>query len=230
MMINNNQIHPTAIIGENVSLGSNNTIGPFSIIEGNTIIGDNNTIGPHVVIGCEPTDSKHIERNIDSMILRIGNNNIIREYSLIELPCYENETIVGNNVFLMQGVHISHDVHLLDNVTITNFSVLAGIVKVLQGADIAMSCSINQYTTIGHYSICATNAAVMKNVKPFSRFIPNKPISVNYYAIKKFGFEEYTEEIENYVLNGTMPTSKIIVLIINEFDQWVAKYGHNTYE
>ena len=47
-----------------------------------------------------------------------------------------------------------------------------------------MACTINQYTVIGQYSIVATNAACMKNVKPFSRYIPGKPLSVNYYAIK----------------------------------------------
>ena len=47
--------------------------------------------------------------------------------------------------------------------------------------------------------------------------------------IVKYGFEEYTEEIENYVLNGVNPTSPKIVEIINKFNFWVDKYGHKTY-
>ncbi|MEG2227271.1 MAG: hypothetical protein RRY39_02095 [Odoribacter sp.] len=224
-----NIIHPTAIIGSNVVLGKNNNIGPYSILDGNIVIGDNNIIGPHVIIGCEPTDTKHIEKNNDCRLL-IGNNNIIREFSLIELPCYEKETIICDDVFIMQGVHISHDVHIKDKVVITNTSVIAGIVKILEGANISMACTINQYSVIGQYSIAATNSAVMKNIKPFSRYIPNKPLSVNKYALTKFGFEEYEKEITDYVLYDIPVVSEKLKLIMNEFNYWVAKYGHNTYK
>ncbi len=227
-ILEKNNIHPTAIIGPEVKLGRNNIVGPYTIIEGNTEIGDNNIIGPHVTIGCPPTDNKKIEQ-VGEKRLIIGNNNDIREYSLIEMPCYENETIIENNVFLMQGVHVSHDVHLRNNTVITNSSILAGIVKVLEGANVAMACAINQYTIIGQYSIVAANTACMKNVRPFSRYIPGKPTSVNTYAIRKFGFEEYLDEISKYVLENTDVSSPIIVKIITEFDKWVEKYGHSTY-
>lgn len=228
-MQNNNNIHPTAIIGKDVVLGINNTIGPYTIIDGPIIIGDNNMIGSHVVLGCNATDTKKVDYGYSNPIVKIGNNNIIREFSLIEQPCYEEQTIIGDNVFIMQGVHVSHDCHIKNNAVITNMSVLAGIAKILDGANIAMGCTINQYTVIGHYSIVATNSACMKNVKPFSRYIPNKPNSVNYYAIKKYGFEEYTEEIENYIINDIIPTSPQIIEIIDEFNYWVNKYGHKTY-
>lgn len=224
-----NMIHPTAIIGDEVEIGYGNIIHPYTIIEGKVKIGNNNNIGPHVIIGCEPTDTKHIERDLENQQVIIGNNNIIREFSLIEQPCYENVTEICDDVFIMQGVHISHDVVLCNKSVITNQSVLAGIVKVLDGANIAMACTINQYTTIGHYSIVATNAACMRNVKPFSRYIPGKANTVNYYAIKKFGYEAYTEEIEDYVLNNKEVISPVLKKITGEFDFWVNKYGHKTY-
>lgn len=224
-----NDIHPTAIIGANVKLGEGNKIGPYAIIEGNTIIGNNNYFGPHTAIGVAPTDTKYIDFKYGIPQLIIGNNNIIREFCVIEQPCYEEKSSIGNNVFLMQGVHLSHDNILFDNVVITNQCVVGGIAKILDGADLGMACTINQYTVVGQYSIVATNSACMKNVKPFSRYIPNKPISANTYAIKKYGFEEYTEEIENYVLNGVNPTSPKIVEIINKFNFWVDKYGRKTY-
>ena len=224
-----NIIHPTAIIGSNVILGNGNKIGAYAIIEGNTIIGDNNYIGPHTAIGVEPTDTKYIDFKFGIPQLIIGNNNIIREFCVIEQPCYEEKTHIGNNVFLMQGVHLSHDNILFDKVVITNQCVVGGIAKILEGADLGMACTVNQYTVIGQYSIVATNSACMKNVKPFSRYIPNKPNSVNYYAIKKYGFDEYTKEIENYVLQNIQPTSSKIKQIIEEFDYWVNKYGHKTY-
>lgn len=224
-----NKIHPTAIIGDNVTLGDNNTIGAYAIIEGNTIIGNNNKFGPHTAIGVEPTDTKNIDFEFGTPKLIIGDNNIIREFCVVEQPCYEALSKIGNHVFLMQGVHLSHDNILKDHVVITNQCVIGGIAKLLDGADLGMGCTINQYSTIGHYSIVATGAPCMKNVKPFSRYIPNKPISVNTYALKKYGLMDYVEEITAYVMDEVNPTSPIIKTIIEEFDHWVQKYGHETY-
>jgi len=92
-----------------------------------------------------------------------------------------------------------------------------------------MGCTINQYTVIGHYSIVATGSACMKNVKPFSRYIPTKSISVNTYAIKKYGFVEFESEITEYVMNDIYPSSTVVRLIIDEFNQWVSIYGRDTY-
>lgn len=225
-----NEIHPTAIIGKDVVLGKGNKILPYTIIDGPTIIGDNNIIGPHAIIGCPPTDTKKVSLDFKNPHLRIGNNNIIREFCVIEQPCYEELTIIGNEVFLMQGVHISHDVHLNDKVVITNTSVLAGIVKMLEGSYLGMACTVNQYTVIGQYSIVATNSACMKNVKPFSRYIPNKPISVNKYAIEKYGFSEYEREIFDYVLHNKEVKSEKLMSIIVDFEKFVNLYGHETYK
>lgn len=224
-----NKIHPTAIIGPDVELGNNNIIGPYTIIDGKTYIGDNNIIETHVYIGGFGEDTKNPRYDHSDRIIRIGNNNIIKEFTAIQKPAYEDVTYVGNNVFLMHGVHVPHDTHIYDKAVVTPLCVLGGITKILTGANIGMGCTINQYTVIGQYSIVATNSACMKNVRPFSRYIPNKPISVNEYAIKKYGFEEYEEEIAAYVLNNEPVKSPILVEIVNEFDEWVAKYGHKTY-
>lgn len=202
---------------------------PYTIINEGVKIGDNNVIGPHTVIGVPATDSKKIVSKIPTISVEIGDNNIIREFCVIEKPCYENISIIKNNTFLMQGVHLSHDNIIEDNVVITNACILGGIAKILEGANLGMACTINQYTIIGQYSIVATNTACMKNVRPFSRYIPNKPNSVNYYAIKKYNFEEYTSEIEDYVLRNITPKSERIAKIIFDFETWVNKYGHPTY-
>lgn len=225
-----NNIHVTAIIGKDVIIGKNNTVLPYSIIYDGVKIGDNNIIGPHAIIGSPATDTKKIESNIPKICIEIGNNNIIREFTVIEKPCYENITLIKNNTFLMQGVHLSHDNIIENDVVITNSCILGGIAKILEGANLGMACTINQYVIIGQFSIVATNVACMKNVKPFSRYIPNKLITVNYYAVEKYGFKEYKEEIEAYVLNGIKPKSDKLIKIIDEFDYWVSKYNKDTYK
>lgn len=48
-------IHPTAVIGENVTLGNNVSISPYVVIESGSVIGDNCSIKGHVFIGHDVT-------------------------------------------------------------------------------------------------------------------------------------------------------------------------------
>ena len=225
-----NQIHQSVIIEGDVQLGDNNRILPNCIIYGPVEIGCDNIIGPNVVIGTPGQDTRNRYYDSSNCRIKIGNRNIIREFTAIQKPCYEDITFVGDDVYIMQSVHIPHDAHLYDKVVVTPMTVLAGLVKVLDGANLAIGCALNQRTTIGQYSIAAAGAVVMKNIKPFSRYIPGKPISVNKYAIDKYGFSAYSDEIAAYVLEDVMPTSTEITNIVNVFNQWVEKYGLETYK
>jgi UDP-N-acetylglucosamine acyltransferase len=218
LLVNMNDIHNTAIIGDNVELGMGNVILPNSIIYGPTIIGNNNIIGPNTVIGMPGQDTRSPRYDSSECKIKIGNNNIIREFTSIQKPCYNEITELGDDIYLMQGVHIPHDAIIESGVVITPMCVLAGITTVQKNANIGMGATVNQYCVIGQYSIVATGAAVMKNVKPFSRYIPNKPISVNTYAIEKFGFTEYLSEITAYVIENSRPESDVIRRIIDSFN------------
>jgi UDP-N-acetylglucosamine acyltransferase len=213
-----NEIHHTAIIGKNVTLGVNNKILPFTIIEGPTFIGDNNVIGPNVCIGMPGQDTRNKYYESKFSKIEIGSNNIIREFCSVQKPCYQDVTKIFNDVFLMQGVHIPHDCIISDSVVITPNCSLAGLTKVLTGANLGMLSSVNQHCVIGQYSIIATGSAVMKNVKPFSKYIPGKPLNVNLYSLKKFGFMDFENEINDYVLRDILPKSVLISNIINEFN------------
>jgi len=226
----NNNIHPTAIIDSRVTIGSNNVILPYTIIYGPTEIGDDNIIGPNVVIGMPGQDTRNPRYDSSNCFIKIGSRNIIREFTSIQKPCYEDITLIGDDVYLMQSVHIPHDTHISNKVVVTPMCVVGGITRILEGANLGMGSTINQYNVIGQYSIVATGAAVMKNVKPFSRYIPYKPISVNEYAIKKFGFEKYLDEISAYVLEDMKPTSDMIVQLINEFNEKHQKSGREIYK
>ncbi|QTY27705.1 hypothetical protein [Flavobacterium sp. CS20] len=225
-----NKIHKTVLIDDDVILGKNNIIHPNTIIQGLTKIGDNNIIGPNVIIGSLGQDTRNPRYDYSNCKIEIGNNNIIREFTAIQKPCYENLTFIGNNVFLMQSVYIPHDAHIYDNVVITPMCVLAGITRILDGANIGMGATINQYNVIGQYSIIATGSATMNNVKPFSKYIPGKKISVNKYAIEKYGFEEQIDEITKYVIEDIFPKNDIIVSIIEKFNTLHFKSGRKIYK
>jgi UDP-N-acetylglucosamine acyltransferase len=224
-----NKIHETCIMDDRVELGVNNEILPYTVIYGPTKIGDNNIIGPHVVIGTPGEDTKNPRHQSHDRYIEIGDNNIIKEFTAIQKPCYEEITRIGNNVFLMHGVHVPHDTILHDEVVVTPLVVLGGISKVLKGANIGMGATIHQYSIIGQYSMVATGAAVVKNVKPFSRYIPGKPITVNDYALRKFGFEDSTDEISRYVLEDILPKQEELIRIIEEYNSWHLQSGRKQY-
>jgi len=224
-----NQIDKTAIIEGDVKMGTGNVILPFTYIRGPVIIGSNNIIGPHVAIGTPGQDTRNPRYFCDDKLIEIGDNNIIREFTGIQKPAYENLTKLGSGIYLMQSVHIPHDAIIEDDVVITPMVAMAGIVRILKASNIGMGATINQKNVIGQYSIVATGASAMKKVLPFSRYIPGKPISVNSYAVKKFGFEEYSDEISKYVLEGVTPKSEPILKVVEHYNKIASQSKLETY-
>lgn len=213
-----NKIHPTVIITGEVELGSGNEILPYSVLIGPLVIGDGNYIGPHVTIGTPGQDTRNPRYDASSSRIRIGSNNIIREYTAIQKPCYRDITSIGDRCFLMQSVHVPHDAVIEDEVVITPMVVMGGICRIMRGANLGISSSVHQYGVVGPYSIVGMGAAATKNVRPFSRHVPGKPVSVNQYAIEKFGFSEHADEISRYVLHDEAPRSGAIQHVVREFE------------
>ncbi len=214
-----NKIHPTAIIGDNVILGENNEVGAYTVIEGPTIIGDNNIIGHHVVVGSPGENSKNPRYDSTNAQIKIGNNNIFKEFTSIQKPCYKDITRIENDVFLMHGVYVPHDAILENKVIAMPSSSIGGIAVLLEGASIGMGAKIHQYSIVGHYSFIAMGSALNKNVRPFTLYIRNQAPKVNAYAVKKFGFDDYTDQISKYVLEGVDPTIDEILKFTEEFQK-----------
>jgi len=175
------QVHPTSIIEDGVVLGENVDIGPFchitgdvTIGEGTTIssfnyiegpakIGKDNFIGPNCVIG---TPAEH--KNADSVgEIIIGDGNTIRELTVIQRGTGERDTQIGNRCFIMDHVHIAHDVLVANDVTVAPNVVFGGHSVVLDGATIGIGSSTHQFSTIGAYSMIGMNSTVTRDVPPF---------------------------------------------------------------
>lgn len=224
-----NVIHPTAIIEGNVVIGEGNEIGPYSVIYGPLTIGNRNWIGPHVTIGTPGQDTRNPRYDSSDSRIEIGSDNIIREYTAIQKPCYRDVTRIGNRVFIMQSVHVPHDAVINDDVVITPMVVMGGIVNILQGANLAVGCSVHQYSVVGHYSIVSMGSSLTKNVRPFLKYVPRKSPAVNDYAIKKYGFEIVREEIVAYLMDAIQPKDARLVKIVNEFEKLSAQSGRDVY-
>lgn len=177
-------IHPTAIIEEGAILGENVSIGPFTIIgpkvkigdnttvasntviEGATIIGKNNRIFSNAAVGTIPQDLKFKGEEVE---LIIGDNNIIREFTLLN-PGTEGGgsiTKIGNNNLLMGYVHLGHDVIVGDNCVLANGVALAGHVEIGNHIVIGAYTPVHQFVHIGDYVMVGGGSAIAQDIPPY---------------------------------------------------------------
>ena len=189
------------IIGENVKIGANSTIGHNSIIESNVVIGKNCNIGSNVIIkksiigndvsiqdgaiigkkgfGFFPNKYKNIRYPHIGMVI-IGNNVEIGCNNTIDRGSLSN-TIIGNNSFLDNQVHIAHNVKIGINCIIAGQVGIAGSSTIGDNVMIGGQAGISGHLTIGNNVKIAGGSGVIKN-------IPDNTKVMGYPAkdIKKF--------------------------------------------
>jgi UDP-N-acetylglucosamine acyltransferase len=163
-----NRVHPTAVIADDVVLGSDNVIGAFAVILGPTTIGDRNWIGPQVVIGT-PAEIRGIDHGLDAggvgTGIRIGNANVIREYTTIHQGHYASTTI-GDGCYLMNRCYLAHDDVVHDGVTMASGATLGGHVHVGAGANLGMGVIVHQRRVIGGLAMVGMGAVVTRDLPP----------------------------------------------------------------
>ena len=192
------------LIGENVKIGKSSSIGNNSIIESNVIIGNNCSIGSNVIIkksiignsvsildgaiigkkgfGFFPKKNKNIRYpHIGIVIIgnnvEIGCNNTIDRGSL-------SDTIIGNNCFFDNQVHLAHNVKIGNNCIIAGQVGIAGSSTIGNNVMIGGQVGISGHLKIGDNVKIAGGSGVIKN-------IPNNIKVMGYPAkdIKKFILE-----------------------------------------
>ena len=184
-------IHNSSIIDKKAKIGKNVKIGPFCYvgpevhisdevelisnvhIEGNTKIGKKTKIFPFACIGTIPQDLKF---EGESSILRIGENNTIREYVTINPGTKGGggETVVGNNCLLMISSHVAHDCHVGNDVVIANNVPLGGHVTIEDSVIIGGNSAVQQFTRIGRLAMIGGMTGVLKDVIPFGLSFGNR--------------------------------------------------------
>ncbi len=159
-------IGPYTIIGDNVAIAGGTRVGAHCLIEGNTTLGENCEIFTGAVIGSRPQDLKY---RGEKSFLRIGDNNIIREYCTFNPGTAEGgETVVGNNNLFMAYSHIAHDCRVGNYCTIANNGTLAGHVTIEDRAVVGGLVAIHQFVRVGTISIIGGCSKVVQDIPPYS--------------------------------------------------------------
>ena len=166
------RIHPTSTIGEysiiedGVEIGPNCRIDSHVVIKRYTTLGEGNHIHSGAQLGIDPMDKKFREEN--RSYLRIGNNNVFREYATVSRATQpEAETTVGDNNYIMSYVHIAHDCHLAGNITICTCTGLAGHCTIEDGVFMSHGIGVHQFSRVGRLSMVAANTRINKDIPPY---------------------------------------------------------------
>jgi UDP-N-acetylglucosamine acyltransferase len=155
-----NNIHPTAIIGDNVELG------------------DNNIIGAYCIIGsmAEHRHCKHLGK------VKIGNNNIITGLVTIDAGT-EFTTTIGDGCYIMKHSYIAHDCIIHNNVTISAGVKIGGHCIINDNVNLGMNATIHQRVEIPTRCMIGASAFVGKKsiLRPRYKYVgvPVKELGEN---------------------------------------------------
>ncbi|MDR1401467.1 MAG: acyl-ACP--UDP-N-acetylglucosamine O-acyltransferase [Puniceicoccales bacterium] len=178
-------VHGSAIIGENVSLGRGVAIGPYAIVEDGVTVGDGTKISSHAilragtiigsdclvdsfaVIGGLPQDENFNWQTTSGVL--IGDNTLIREYVTVNRATAESAvTKVGNNCMLQSGAHVAHDCVVGDETVLASGCMLGGHAKVGPKCFIGGGAAVHQWVVIGSHVILGGLSATSLNIPPYA--------------------------------------------------------------
>jgi len=235
--MNNNYVHPDAKIGADVK------IDPFSHIAGNVEISDGCWIGPHVVImdnvkigknckiypgaviGGEPQDYKYAG---EETFVEIGDNVIIREYATINRGTVNSgrgTTKIGNNCMIMSYCHVAHDCHIADNVILTSYVGVAGVVDIDEYSIVGGLSAIHQFARIGAHCMLSGGTVTSKDIPPYI-IAGKRPVAfggVNIIGLRRRGFSnekiDEIREIYKVIYHSGLNTTDACNKIESDFNE-----------
>ena len=128
------EIHPTAIIGENVKLGDNIAIGAYCVINDNAVIGDNVTIRPYVYIGHNTRVGNDCDIYTGAVVHEnciLGNRVVLRAKAVIggEGFGFATENGVHTHIPQVGNVILEDDVEIGSCTTIDNATMGSTLVR-----------------------------------------------------------------------------------------------------
>lgn len=205
-------IHPTAIISKGAELGQDVQIGPYCVVDDKTQIGDRTvlrgfvrvcnyteigsdcTMHDHATIGGDPQDLSY---SGEISYARLGNNIVCREYVTVNRASGEGEeTAIGDGCFIMEGVHMAHNVRVGAECTIANKAGLSGHVHIGDYVVIGGISGFHQFVHVGSYCMIGGLSRITQDVPPYCLAVgvPLRVYDINRIGLKRRGFDSETRK------------------------------------
>jgi len=214
------QIHSTAILEGDISLGDDVIIGPHCVLQGEIAIGtgtkiignayltgklhvgERNTIYPFTCIGFAAQDINYSSDQFEPGIV-IGDDNTFRESVTVHRATQNVPTTIGNNNFLMTTVHVGHDCQIGNNVTLVTDAAIGGHVHLHDKVIVGGASSVHQFVTVGTGAMLAGNVITTYDVLPYFLLTGYNIVgSINIVGMRRSGMdrEEITRRKEIFKL------------------------------
>ena len=173
------------LVGKNVKLGKNTIIGSNSIIESTVSLGDNCIIGSNVIIKNTIIGNRVVIQDSCSIgqkgfgFIPLKNKNlkfphigkvIINDDVEIASCCTIDrgsidDTIIGNNTYIDNQVHIAHNVQIGSNCMIAGQVGFAGSSKIGNNVSIGGQAGISGHLKIGNNVKIGGGSGVVKDIE-----------------------------------------------------------------
>lgn len=160
-------IHPTAVIGNKVTIGEGCYIGPFCIIG-------------------YPAEHRKLWGTESEYGVIIGDNVIMTGHCTVDAGT-AYETIIGHNVMMMKGSHVGHDAIIHQNVTIACGAKIGGHCVIFHDSNIGLNAVIHQKVAIQYGCMIGMGAVVTKKaeMKPYRKYAGNPARDIGENVIPK---------------------------------------------
>lgn len=186
------------MIGPGVVLEAGVEVRPHALINGQTRIGPRTRIFPFAVLGEEPQDKTF---SGEATQLIVGADNIVREHVTIHVGTAKGGgcTRIGDDNFIMNGVHIAHDVQLGSHVIVASQAAIAGHAEIQDYAVIGGLSGVHQHARVGESAMVGALTGITLDAPPFALVSGERgPLrGVNVIGLRRRGFSrEVRREIK----------------------------------
>ena len=191
-------IHPTAIIEDDVQLGTGCIIHAYAVVKKYSVLGDGVAIHSFAVIGDVPQFLKFDPATVSGV--RIGTGTVVREHATINRSIHSGQaTTVGARCFVMANVHVGHDCVIADDVVLANNVMLAGHVAVGSHTFLGGGAGFHQFCRIGEGVVVSGLSRIAQDIPPFAMAAErNEIIGLNLVGLKRRNFSrEAIRELKN---------------------------------
>lgn len=217
------QIGPYSVIGENVSIKKDTVLEAHVCIVGKTEVGTNCRFSPFSSIGTEPQD---VTYEGEETSVRIGNNNIFREFITIHRGTAKGrrETVIGNNNYFMAHSHVAHDCIVGNEIIFLHGATPGGHVIIEDFSTIGAWSGVHQFCRIGKYAYIGGYSVITQDVLPYSRVAGGRPplfYGLNAIGLRRKGFSrerlKTLKDMFKIIFYSDLNTTQAVDRIENEF-------------
>lgn len=232
-------IHPTALVSKKAQISEDVTIGPYCIVEDDVVIGEgtkleafvhardcvrigkNCRLFEHSVVGGLPQD---FDFKGEKSWAVLEDGVTLRENVTVHRASGEDKkTVIREGSFLMEGVHVAHNVVVGPNCVIANKVGLAGYVTIGEGAVFGGMVGVHQFVRIGRYCMVGGLSKVVRDVPPFTLADghPATIRNINVVGLRRRGFSEeersLIKRIYRFLFRGNMPFTEALSKLEESF-------------